>query len=191
MLAARHQAAVAQPMKQCVHGAQAIERAELFLENALEISSAKSAYLIVRLRAGFDAGDKSISLFGRQLPAPPLSAATRQTIDTSAIVATHPFLNRTPRHAQRFRDLHSGATSLGQDDRLHPNPHSGAALRSSQPPQFVQSVTVFHVHPAPPFKSINTEDAQIEAWRNSAPINLGKGINHPDNPFTQMEGAIP
>jgi hypothetical protein len=37
-------------------------------------------------------------------------------------------------------------------------------------------MTMFYVHPASPFQRTTAQDAQIQAWRNSTRLFLGKGI---------------
>jgi hypothetical protein len=137
-------------MQQSVHAAQVIELAEFLLENALEISPAEGTHLILRPRAGLDADHKLILFFDRQLGASSLSGTSLQTFHARLVVATHPLLNRSPRRAQRVGDFLRRTTLFGQHDSLHPNPHPGIALRSSQTPQLAQSVAIFNMHPASP-----------------------------------------
>lgn len=55
-------------------------------------------------------------------------------------------------------------------------PYRGVALRSDQPSQLVQSMTMFYRHPASAFQRTTARDAQIQAWRSSARSFLGRGI---------------
>lgn len=83
-------------MEQGVHAVQVIQLAELLLQDALNVIPAKRADFIFFARGGLDAGAESISLLhGEFLPAS-LSVATPQTFHARLIVATHPFLNRSP-----------------------------------------------------------------------------------------------
>jgi hypothetical protein len=165
-------------MQQGVHAAQAVQLAELLLQDALEISSAKGAHRIRRLRGGFDAGHEPITLREGELLASSLSRTVTQTVHARVVVSTHPFLHRSPRSAQRLRNLLRRPTLLGQQDGLHPNPHPRLALGSGQPSQLVQSMTILYSHAASPFQRTTTQDAQIQAWRNSARLISGRRITN-------------
>jgi hypothetical protein len=152
-------------MQQRVDAAQAIELAEFLPENALEIPSPKGTHRIFPTRTGFDSRTKPVAFLWGQLLASSLSGSMLKSLHARLVVATHPFLNRSPRRIQRFGDLLGRAALFGQHNGLHANPHSRIALRSSQTPQLVQSMTIFHMHPCVSFQKNSTHCARIKAWR--------------------------
>jgi len=133
-------------MEQGVHAIQVVQLAELFFQDALKIPAAKRANFVFFAWPGLDARAKPLSFFEGEAISPSLSGATPQTLHAQSVVAMHPFLNHAPRHIQRLRNLLRGATLHRQHDTLQ-------ASRSSQ---LVQSLTILHVHPAPPFQKEKT-----------------------------------
>jgi hypothetical protein len=135
-------------MEQGVHAVQVVQLAELLLQDALKIPTAKRANFVFFAWPGLDAPAKARSFFEGEALSPPLSGAMPQTLYARSVVAMHPFLNHAPRHIERLRNLLRGATLRSQHDALQSNSHPRVPLRSSHPPQLVQSVTILYVHPA-------------------------------------------
>ena len=112
MLGTRHQAAIAKPMQQRVHAAQAIELAEFLSENTLEIPSPKGTHRIVPAWTRLDPRTKSVAFLRGQLFASSLSRTMLKSLHARLVVATHPFLNRSPRRIHRFGNLLGRSPSL-------------------------------------------------------------------------------
>jgi hypothetical protein len=139
-------------MEQGVHPVEVIELAELLLQDALKIPTAKRAHGIVRMRDAIEPFTHSDAFRNGETAPSALPGSAVESFDARIVVAADPLLYRSPRDVQRVSDLLGRSSLLGEHDGLQANPLPGIRFPPGQPPQFVPSMTFFHLHPAPPFK---------------------------------------
>jgi len=139
-------------MQQIVDAVELVDLSELGLNQTLDVGPAKGADFVLLLRSGVDPIAEAGALIRREPAVPSLPRSTAQSIHPALVVSPNPFLNRPHPHVQRPRDLRGRATLNGQHDRLYANPHPRLTLQSRQTLQFVESMTMFHMHPASPSK---------------------------------------
>lgn len=105
-------------MEQGIYAIEVIQLAELLLQDALNVFPAKRANFVLFAGTGFEADAEPLSLLPGKLLPSSLPGATAQTVHASLVVTPHPFLDRSPRRTERFRNLFGGAALLGQHDGL-------------------------------------------------------------------------
>jgi hypothetical protein len=139
-------------MQQIVDAIELVSLPELNLNQALDVGPAKRTDLVLLLRSSVDPIAEAGALIPRKPAGPSLPQSTAQSIHPALVVSPNPFLDRPRTHIQRPRDFRGRATLNRQHDRLHANPHARITFHPRQTPQFVESMTTIHVHPASPSK---------------------------------------
>lgn len=113
-----HQATVAQPVQQVVQPRQAVEFSKLLLNPLPQIL--RPPHARVRVLGLLIQVILDLLLLGIAQPALVATpAAVGESVQSLCVVAVHPTLHQSPRHAQQAGDLRGGLPLLGQPDYLY------------------------------------------------------------------------